>query len=400
MVDLREKIIALAEECLHSFIEERLRVLKMDDGWRDNLANFVNEQYKSHPENMESLHSFLLNHTVEEVNIRDLDITATVPLLTYYPDFSKLYSNGFKGKTSHTFKSCFFDFQNVRNLIKHYTAEISESQREEFALDQFDALCCIIRFAVLCSRNCDETECWKGVLNRALYMQGILRREKWFVLQAEREADISPDSDLSDLEIEAETGNTEAQVLLGKMLLEGKRYGLDRDKAFMWFFKAARKQNAEAMYYLGECYRTEAGVDFNYQKGMEWIKKSSDLGFAPAQYEDANQYFARIELSDEEKQYMAEHFIKSADQKYPPAMWALGLCYEIGRGVNKDPKKGLELEEEAALSGYVFAAEQLAEKAEKKKDYETAKKWYEIAAKYKSERAIRALERYERRGHS
>ena len=400
MVDLRDEIIALEEESLHAFIEKRINDLKIGDAWKKNIKQFVEEQYKLHPENMETLHSFLLEHSPNEIEVTNLDVTATIPLLLFYNDFIRLYDDkGFSKNVFQSFKSAFHDFLNSRNHIRHYPEIVSEKQRERFIIDQFEAICCIIHFSLLCERNCPDGDIWKSILTRALYLQGVMRRERWLLLSSDKETDISPESDLSDIEIMAETGNTSAQVLLGKMLYEGKRYGLDRDKAFMWFFKAARSNNVEAMYYLGKCYHKGSGVDYDFEKGNEWYKKAADQGFAPAQYEIAFLSWGKIGISKDEERNMFKMVEKSAAQEYPPALWMLGLCYEGGLGVEKDADKARELEEQAGRLGYNHACEQLAEKAAKNGDNIKAKEWYTIAAERDSKNAINALNRFDRYGH-
>ncbi len=399
MVDLRSKIIALAEESLHSFIEERIQVLNMREKWKNGFESFVNEQYESHPDNMEGIYHFLKTHTVDDVVIEDLDITALVPILLYFENFKNLYSIGFKDAIKNSFQSCFYDFRSIRNLIRHYTEEISEKQREGFIIDQFGAVCSIIRFSTVCVKNCNRKSYWKKVLNKALYLQGRIRREKWFVLEEEKDREYSPEEDFSDIEMAAENGNVSAQVTLGKIIYDGKRYGMDRDKAFMWFYKAAKQNNAEAMYYMAKCYQSEAGVEFDPDKADKWVKNSSDMGYAPALNERAMDYIAKVDISEDEKKIMIDLLSKAAEQEYPEAIWNLSVCYSLGRGVELDLDKARELAEKSALLGFEPAAKNLAERAVKNKDTVNAKKWYEIALRNNSEGAKYALEKYEKCGH-
>ena len=400
MIDLRYEIIALAEDCLHFFIIERLNFMNIGDRWRVGLKSFVESQYQIYPQNMKSLYSFLSKHSVDEVNIYTLDITAICPLLLYYDKFKALYLKDQVGEVDYySYVSCFHDFQNIRNLIKHYVAEIPDDQKNVFVIDQFDAICCIVRFAVLCVKNSNDTEHWKEKISRALYLQGKLRREKWFIIEAEKNNDISPDDDLSDIEYAAENGDDYAQTLLGKMYYEGTRFEMDRDKAFMWFFKASRQKNIEAMFYLARCYQKGYGVDYDYEKGVEWFKKSADGGYAPSQFELASLIFPKIVVDESELTIMIDLLNKSVEQNYLPAVWMLGLCYEMGRGVEKNLDIAKMYEEKAAMNDYLPAAECLADKAVKNGDDDIAKKWYEIAAKNNSKNAINALERYGKRGH-
>ena len=398
MVDHRKELVMLAEECLYTFIEIRSQALNKVDEWKNGLKEFTEREYLKYPANYSSLHSFFQKYDVDQLNIRQLDLTALVPLMLYYSGLSVYATEGLSEQTGKAFRSRFFDFQEIRNALKHYTEIIQDEVKDAFILDQIESTCCIIRFATLAERYCSNGDTWKGIIERAMYYQNSLRREKWFLLDSEKQNDISPESDLSDIEYLAETGSTSAQIILGKQYYEGKRFGIDRDKAFLWFYKAARAGNAEAMYYLGRCYQSASGVDFDYNKGMEWIKKAADLGNAAAQCEWGTRNWAKVGITDSEKADMVHWLKLSADQQYPQAMWTLGLCYEIGYGVmaNKDTAK--ELEEKAAELGDVHACEELAKRAHKSGDNDETEKWYKFAARFGSESAIHALERYKKRG--
>ena len=386
MYDLRNGIIHLAEKSLHLFVEKRLRTLKLEDSWKDELASYVEKEYIVHPENMETIHSYLTNHSVMDLDINKLDITATIPLLLYYDKFKALYDekSGFQKKTSDAFKSAFYDFRNIRNTIRHYTEEIYESQKSDFIMDQLDAICGIIRFALLCEKNCPEEETWKEILDNAFNMQRRLRGEKWFLLKKHKEKDIAPNEDISDLESEAETGSVQAQVLLGRMLYENGRYGVDKEKSFLWFLKAARREDRVAMYYLGLCYQFGIGAERDSKLAGKWIKKSADLGYAPAQYKIAENLWGREDITEKEKKELVYLFKCAADQEYPKALWAMGLCYSMGYGVEKDLVKSKELKEKAGRLGEWYACEKIADEARENKEYEKAIEWYKMAEKFGS----------------
>ena len=85
MIDLRERIILLAEKCLHLFIEERINVLQVNGLWRKWAKDYEEKEYSnsSHRGNVESLHLFFENHSIDELQIRNLDITAMSALLLF-----------------------------------------------------------------------------------------------------------------------------------------------------------------------------------------------------------------------------------------------------------------------------------------------------------------------------
>ena len=56
----------------------------------------------------------------------------------------------------------------------------------------------------------------------------------------------------------------------------------DYETALAMFTKAANKGDASAQFNLGLMYAKGLGVDANQEDALRWIKKSADLGFAPA----------------------------------------------------------------------------------------------------------------------
>lgn len=396
-IDLRKDIIALSERCIHAFVLKRIDDLNIGTSWQNGLKAFVDNDYQAHPDNMENLHSFLSNHPASDVELSSLDITAIIPLLLFYRDFQRLYVDGYSEKITTQFKSRFFDFLNIRNAIRHYAEEILISKREDLVLDQMDGICTIIRFSLLCEKYCKNGDFWKECIKQAFYYQRILRGELLFLTEKDKETDLSPNSNLCEIELRAEMDDDSAQTLLGKMLYEGNRYEPDYGKAFYWFYKAAKKNNKEAAYYVGKSYRAGFAVDFDYKKGWEWNQKAVELGYPPAMHEYAVILFADTSIQD--KHELIEILNKLIEINYAPAFWTMGLCYKGGIGVEKDLQKSQELIERSALLGYAYAAEDLAKSAINNSDINEAKKWLEIGAKQKSRWSIEKLKRFEETGH-
>lgn len=76
-----------------------------------------------------------------------------------------------------------------------------------------------------------------------------------------------------------EQGNSQAQVKVGEMLIEG-RTGIVKDeaKAFDWFKKASEQGNDEGQWYLGNMYNEGKGVLQDKFKAIEWLKKAAEKG--------------------------------------------------------------------------------------------------------------------------
>ena len=83
----------------------------------------------------------------------------------------------------------------------------------------------------------------------------------------------------SMIEMAAESGDANAQNLLGKYWSSGKG-GLDRsyEKAFYWYKKAAEGGSQAGFWNMGVCYHRGQGTTKNIQSAMEWYLKCAETG--------------------------------------------------------------------------------------------------------------------------
>ena len=248
-----------------------------------------------------------------------------------------------------------------------------------------------------------------------------------------------------DFYIGAQRGDVEAQLRLGKMLLEGDsalNYQTDKDLAIVWLEKAARQGNVEAQYLLGECYEEvpptraeiydeETGAyiiiggenpEFleNQRKSFEWYLKAAQNGHAQAQlkvaqhydWEDDNEqaivwYRRAAEAGLAQAQYeLANHYLedehgahdysqavawlqKAASQNYLDAYESLADCYLNGNGVKQDANQAIYWLEKAAYGGRDAVANTLGYMYEEgdmiPQDYNKAVYWYYIGANSQDE---------------
>lgn len=396
MFDYRRKLINLAEQSLHVFVQQRLGTTKVDSSWKNNLPAFVEENYDLHPANYEYLHNFYAYNDAADLEIKTLDITALVPLLLHYPAFEPICTFGRK-RENRLIRSRIYDIEDMRNTLTHYPEKVSDGEKDRFLWDQFDACSVLIRFCLYAERYVPSDETWKKIINEVLYFQANLSGEKWFIQK--ENSDLQSDSDFSNLMYAAESGDTLAQVVVGKMYMEGSRVKQDSGKAYMWFYKAAQKGNSEAEYYLGKCYTNSICTDYDSAKAERWMKLAAEHGFAEAQYEMGIRHFAKVNITCEEKKEMIEWFKLSAQQEYPPAIWSLSLCYKMGHGVNKDEDLAYKLRNKAAELGYIVACLDIAKESVKNTDNDTAMFWYHIAAEKGNREAINAIAKYKKRGY-
>lgn len=258
-----------------------------------------------------------------------------------------------------------------------------------------------------------------------------------------------------DFYIKAQRGDAEAQLGLGKMLLEGDsalNYQTDRDLAIVWLEKAARQGNVEAQYLLGECYEEipptrkeiydeisgeyiieviEEDDDFleNQRKSFEWYLKAAQNGHAKAQlkvaqhydWEDDNEqatvwYRRAAQAGLAQAQYeLANHYLedehgaydysqavawlqKAAAQNNLNAYESLADCYLNGNGVNQDVNQAIYWLEKAAYGGRESVANTLgymySEGDMIPQDYNKAVYWYYIGANSQNESQNRLGECY------
>jgi hypothetical protein len=83
---------------------------------------------------------------------------------------------------------------------------------------------------------------------------------------------------------DAESGNAEAQNLLGVMYDTGEGVAEDDAEAVKWYRKAAEQGHEDAQFILGVAYVTGEGVAENDAEAAKWFRKAAEQGHAEAQY--------------------------------------------------------------------------------------------------------------------
>ncbi|MCF6196652.1 MAG: sel1 repeat family protein, partial [Emcibacter sp.] len=104
--------------------------------------------------------------------------------------------------------------------------------------------------------------------------------------------------------------------------------------------KIAGKKDGEALYLMGLFhYRGLNGVEKNRKKARKYFDKGADRNYAKAMY-----WFGEILLTEGGKKHpeACDYFYKSAYMDYPQSIYAIGYCYEKGRGRAKDAELAQE----------------------------------------------------------
>ncbi|WP_150291696.1 tetratricopeptide repeat protein [Sphingobium estronivorans] len=91
----------------------------------------------------------------------------------------------------------------------------------------------------------------------------------------------------------AEGGVTQAQLVLGQMLLDGGELPADPRAAFGWFNRAAASHDMFALNMVGRCYELGWGVAVDPERAAECYRVAAGQGVAEAMYNHATQLALR-----------------------------------------------------------------------------------------------------------
>lgn len=156
-----------------------------------------------------------------------------------------------------------------------------------------------------------------------------------------------------------------------ELMRKGRTAYEDKDVkiALKYFTPAAERGNAEAKYHVGlqllygaDTIKRKGSIndvirELNEMKaqGAEWLRKSAEQGYAPAQYALAGCYLNGTGFERDAAKGV-EWLRKAAAQDEIHALYALANRYLDGRdGVEKDREEAVKLYRKAAEKGHVDA---------------------------------------------
>src|ERR1035438_5773684 len=98
----------------------------------------------------------------------------------------------------------------------------------------------------------------------------------------------------------------------------------------------AQSASPDALYERGMDAITGVGTSRNDLLGIDYFKRSSDLGYGPAQIALAYYYEMGTVIAGNQGQPSLDLYKKAAQQGDPLAAWLLGRRYFVGNGVPRD----------------------------------------------------------------
>lgn len=144
-------------------------------------------------------------------------------------------------------------------------------------------------------------------------------------------------------------GNAEAMVLLGRMRLAGQGVNKDEAVAVELFSKGAEANNPEAIFYLARQIHSGNGLPKDEKQAVALYLKSGQLGNADGQLWYALSIYRGYGGMAADKPASFGWFQRAAEQGNAPAQNWLGVLYDAGDGVEKNPFEAIKWYRKAAL---------------------------------------------------
>lgn len=173
-------------------------------------------------------------------------------------------------------------------------------------------------------------------------------------------------------------GLTDAQTLLGQLLLAGRGIRRDPELAVTWFRIAARQNQAMAQNMLGRCLEHGWGCAADLGEAAAQFRLASAAGLDWAQYNYANLLATGRGVTQDPARAFAL-YQSAAAQGHAKSMNLLGRCYEEGLGVAADAAQALAWYRRSANGGDFRGQYSLAGVLAAQGAYDEAQAWLRLA---------------------
>ncbi|MCL2389923.1 MAG: sel1 repeat family protein [Endomicrobia bacterium] len=129
----------------------------------------------------------------------------------------------------------------------------------------------------------------------------------------------------------AKQGNADAQLILGRMYVNGEGINQNYKEAVKWFRKAAEQGNVDAQYSLALMYSLGTGVKRNRMEEFYWCRKAAEQNHKKAQA-----MLGLIYSENQDYQEATKWFEKAAEQGDADAQHDLGMMNFRGKGIKQN----------------------------------------------------------------
>jgi TPR repeat protein len=157
------------------------------------------------------------------------------------------------------------------------------------------------------------------------------------------------------VEAAAACGLPDAQVLLGRLLLEGQGLAKDARAAFACFLCAAKNGNVEARNMIGRCYENGWGAPQDFARAAENYRIAADQGLDWAQYNLGHLLLDGLGIARNRDQAFI-WYMRAASQGHERAMNLVARCFEQGWGTTRNRTAARNWYRKSAMGGYFRGA--------------------------------------------
>jgi TPR repeat protein len=211
----------------------------------------------------------------------------------------------------------------------------------------------------------------------------------------------------------AEQTNAYAEYALGKCYHEGRGIAVDYGEAVRWFRKAAEQNQAEAQYMMGLSYALGQGVERNADESVKWYRRAAEQGNEMALTTLANYYYVGMggvpkdtgealkwyRISADRGDWLSQNYVAwilatSSDPKIRDGRMALDYAEKVVAASKRSDPNSLDTLAAAYAESGQFTnavrvqkeAMQLLHEEEKRKDFESRLRLYELNTAYRDAR--------------
>ncbi|MEM8848457.1 MAG: tetratricopeptide repeat protein [Pseudomonadota bacterium] len=160
---------------------------------------------------------------------------------------------------------------------------------------------------------------------------------------------------LQEIEQAAEAGSVRAQAELARRYLTGDGVLQHYARGAEWLLRAAEQGDPAAQNELGRLYHEGLGVTPDQAVALHWLAEAAATGTAQHVFD----YAAVLETQLDGAAAAAELYRKAAEAGHLDAIVSLGVLYQDGTGVTRDPAQARALYEQGAEAGHSRALNNL-----------------------------------------
>jgi len=184
----------------------------------------------------------------------------------------------------------------------------------------------------------------------------------------------------------AESGNMEAQFLLGYMRFTSCEYPFTDADLRDWLVRATEQGHAEACYYLAWFPNAQGISSIENKEDMSLLMEAAKRGSVAAQRHLGACLATGDWIGEKDEAKAIEWYTAAAEQGHPESQYDLGFMLLLGEGTDKNTLKGMKWLTMAAEQGNDSACALLADIYEEGLfdvvgDDKKAKHWKEMCSK-------------------